>query len=224
MAWLPNLFAKSPFLPLIEHQRKAQECAEGVPALMAAALAEDHDTVAILAKQVSRLEHEADTLKTKVRDGLPKGIFMPVSRGDLLGVLEAQDEIADCAEDIGVLLTMRKMEAVPEEVAVMITELVDAVVRVVQKATAVVEKLDGLVSSSFSGPQVEKLLGLINLVDREEHAADKVQDRLAKTFFRHEDSFKPAAIVIWMKIFRKIGNLANNAERVTRRIRLFLAQ
>lgn len=224
MAWLPNLFAKSPFTPLIAHQRKAQECAEAVPALMAAALAEDYANVAILAKRTSTLEFEADALKTKVRDGLPKGIFMPVSRGDLLGVLEAQDEIADCAEDIGVLLTMRQMEAVPDEVATLITELVEASVRVVQKTTSVVERLDGLVKSSFSGPQVEKLLGLINLVDREEHAADKVQDQLAKAFFRHEDTFKPAAIVIWMKIFRKIGNLANNAERVTRRIRLFLAE
>jgi len=222
--WLSNLLSKSPFGPIIEHQATVQACADLAPPLVEACLAGDHDRLCDLAKQASKLEGEADAIKSRVRDHLPKSLFMPVSRGDILKVLSAQDSIADCAEDLGVLLTMRPMEPLPEEVAVLLRELVAASMAVVNKSTEVVERLDTLVNASFSGPEAWRVLEMITHLDRLEHEADKVQDQLAKTFYRHEDAFKPAALFIWMKIFNKIGDLANYSENMVHRIRLFMAQ
>ncbi|MFH1132000.1 MAG: TIGR00153 family protein [Pseudomonadota bacterium] len=222
-SWLTQLFVKSPFGPIQEHQKKIQESVEIVPRIVEACLCQDRVQVRELAKTLSILEGEADEIKTHVRDHLPKTLFLPVSRGDLLQVLSAQDKIADCAEDLGVLLNMRAMELPPEEVAVRLRELVVACVQVVRRSTEVVDELDDLVRSSFSGSAAKRLLEKIDIVDQEEHLADKVQDKLAKTFFRYEDQFKPAAIFLWMKVFNKIGDLANNAERMTHRIRLFIA-
>ena len=89
--WLSNLFARSPFGPLQEHQHKVEECAELVPSLMEACLQGNQQQVAELAKQISALEGEADDIKNQVRDQLPRSLFMPVSRSDVLQVLAAQD-------------------------------------------------------------------------------------------------------------------------------------
>jgi hypothetical protein len=222
--WISKLLVSSPFEPLQEHQQKVQQCAEMTVGLIDACLEGDYQQVKAVAKQVSMMEHEADILKNQVRDRLPHSLFMPVSRGDLLAVLAAQDSIADCAEDLGVLLTMRHMEPLPDELATLLRELAQSSLEVVRTSTQVVEQLNVLANSSFSGPEAQRVMGLIDELDRKEHLADKIQDRLAKRFFAHEDSFKPAAIVLWMKIFNKVGDLSNYAEKMTHQIRLFMAR
>ena len=199
-SWLTSLFARSPFGPIQEHQHKVEECAEMVLTVIDAFSAGNLERVRSMAKQISMLEAEADDIKNRVRDQLPRSLFMPVSRGDLLNVLAAQDAIADNAEDLGVLITMREMEPLPEEVATCLRELTAKCVEVVRQSTEVVDNLGDLVHASFTGPEAQKVLQLIDEVDRAEHEADKLQDQLAKTFFRNEDQFKPAAIFLWMKI------------------------
>lgn len=45
-------------------------------------------------------EHEADDMKHVLRHHLPKGLFMPVDRRDLLDVLMMQDAVINQAKDI----------------------------------------------------------------------------------------------------------------------------
>jgi len=220
---MSKLVTKSPFGPLQDHQALVQECAELAIPLVEACQKGDVEELARIAAETSRLESEADELKVQVRDQLPKSLFMPVSRGDLLKVLSAQDSIADCAEDLAVLITMRTMEPLPDELAEILREHVTGCIEVVKQSSNVVAELDNLVSASFSGPDANKVLEMMAELDRMEHEADKVGDRLAKAFFAHEDEFKPAAIFLWMKIFNKIGDLANYAESMINRIRLFMA-
>ncbi len=252
-SWMSRLLAKSPFGPLQEHMKKVVQCARIAPEIIEACLAGQMDRVRELAKELSRLEREADDIKRNVRDNLPRSLFMPVSRGDLLKVLSSQDDIADCAEDLGVLLTMRPMEPLPEEVERLLRKHTEACLAVVDKCTHVLEQLDTLVNASFSGPEAERVLkmmdelsdmeqldklveasfsgpeaqrvlALIDLLDQKEHQADKVQDQLAKIFFKHEDEFKPAALYVWMKVFNKVGDLANHSKKVAKNIRLFMAK
>lgn len=223
MSWLTKLIAPSPFSPLVELQAKISEGIERVPLLVDAVIAGNQAEVLKYAKELSKIENEADVMKTRLRDSLPRSVFMQVSRPVLLDVLSLQDSVADAFEDLGVLFSMRTMECPPKEVCELLKELVDSVVQVCNRASEVVNELPNLSGASFSGPEAQRVLTLIDLVDREEHLSDKIQDKLAKAFFRHEDSFKPAAIFLWMKIFNKIGDLANFSEKLTHRIRLFMA-
>ena len=223
MTWMSKLVTKSPFGPLQEHQRLVQKCAEQAIPMIESCQAGELEELARLAALTSKLESDADDLKVKVRDQLPRSLFMPVSRGDLLKVLSAQDSIADCAEDLAVLITMRPMEPLPQKLADILREHVTGCVEVVRQSTRVVDELDTLVSASFTGPDANRVLEMMTELDRMEHEADKVGDKLAKAFFQYEDEFKPAAIFLWMKIFNKIGDLANFAESMINRIRLFMA-
>lgn len=223
VSWFSNLFATSPFELLIEHQRKVLQCVKRVPEAIEAALEGDCDRTKQCAKNLSNLEGEADQVKARARDGLPNSILMPVSRADVLRVLSSQDSTADAAEDVGVLLSMRSLSRPPDSVVELLRQHVRAALTVVERATEVVETLDEVTQTSFSGAKAREMLSLVDEVKREEHLADKVQDQLAKEFFKHEDLFKPAEIILWIRVFERIAAIANNAKKTAQRVRLFVA-
>ena len=88
MPLLDKLFGKSPFGPVIQHAKKVYECIELVNPVIQAWLQEDWKKVEHLAKEVSDKEHEADKMKITIRSNLPKSLFYPVPRGDLLSRID----------------------------------------------------------------------------------------------------------------------------------------
>ncbi|MFZ9889510.1 MAG: TIGR00153 family protein [Myxococcota bacterium] len=218
-----KLFATNPFTPLRAHMQKTVECVEATRSLFDALWAGDQERVKEAAKVISQLEHEADIIKHEIRSNLGTSVFLPVDRRDLLSLLSGMDAIADHAEDLGVLLTLRWME-LPAPLKPFFEELRARVLTVVHRASDVIESFDSLVEAGFSGPDAEGMLTLVDEVCRLEHEADKAQDQFGKQLFAHEDDFKPAALFMWIKIANKVGDIANAAERMVNQTRLMVAR
>ena len=218
-----GLFAESPFGPLRELGVKVRACTAAVPELFEVFFEGDYEAVHAKAEEISHLEHEADVAKDKVRDKLPKTIFLPVDRRDLLDVIAILDAVADSAEDVAILFTLRKMEP-HEELVAPLKKLLRRVMAVVDQTVAVLEQLDVLVEAGFEGPEAVRLKEMIDELNRLEHEADIVQDDLARKLFALEDEIKPGSLFLWNKILNKVGDIANTAEKMGNRLRLFIAQ
>ena len=203
--------------------RKVKECVDRVVPLIEALIKGDYDEVEKETAVISKLEHKADLMKDVIRNELPRGIFMPVNRSDLLTVLSCQDDISDTAEDVGVLLTMRKM-VLPKELKPDLEIFLNQVMIVCNQSFTIMEEIDDLVETSFRGLEAEKVIQMIDELGTMEFEADKKQFILAKKLLAMEDSLKPLDIFMWIKIFEKIGDLANNAERMGNRLRLMLSK
>ena len=104
-----DLFAKSPFGPLQDHMRKVMDCVSLIPDLFRALEEEDENTFQDLVEKIKEAEHKADKIKNEIRGDLPKTVFTPVDRDDLLEVLSLQDSVSDYAEDVAVLLSMKTL-------------------------------------------------------------------------------------------------------------------
>lgn len=220
---LSNLLVKSPFPRVHELMDAARRCTDVVPALIEAVSAGDQAEVEKLAKRASQLEGEADVVKNALRGDLPKGLLMTVDRRDMLRLISEIDAIADAAEDIGVLLTLRPL-TVPEDMQTPIQLFVERVIETVDAASDLVHVTAALVETGFSGKPRERADALIREVGRREHEADKLQDQCAKLLFKHENDMSPIAILMWTKVLNKLGGLANHAENVGDQYRLFLAR
>ncbi len=220
---LANLIAKSPLPRVGEVMDRVVQCSELVPGLIEALVDGDQDRVRDLAKEISMLEHGADDAKNMIRGKMPVRLFMPVDRRDLLRLLSEIDRIADSAEDVGVLLTLREM-VVPEEMKTLLRLFVGRVLDAVRAAADLVGLLDGLLTSGFRGRIADRAQEMIEDLARREHEADKLQDQLAKTLFRLEETMPPVALFMWTKVLNKIGDMANHAENVGDQFRLFLAR
>lgn len=219
---LANLLIRSPLPRVGDLMTAVVECTEQVPVLIDHLISGDQAQIGEVAKNISTLEGKADDAKNLVRSKMPSRLFMPVDRRDVLKLVSEIDAIADCAEDVGVLLTLRALE-VPEELKPLLKSFVERVMNTVHESAKLVDMLDDLLESGFGGRPAEYAIAQAAIVGRAEHEADKIQDQCAKILFREEDSMPPAALFMWTKVLNKIGDVANHAENIGDQFRLFVA-
>ena len=218
-----DLFRRSPFQPLQEMMEKVKECAHQARPLYEALMKEDRENLHEIVNRISHLELEADEIKNRIRSTLPKGILMPVARGDILEILANEDAIADATEDVAVLMTLKDLKVAPQ-LKECLMDLVDKVIRVVDMAAKVIDELDALVEASFGGTEAQRVVSMIDEVCDMEHHADEVQRKVTKGLLNHEEVYTPGELWLWLKIVAKTGDIANYAERMCNRIRLFLSK
>ena len=218
-----NLFGKSPFTALQGHMRVVLECVQEIPALFEALADGDHDRVATVKTTIFEREAAADAIKNELRNRLPKSLFMPVDRRDLLEVLQMQDSIADTAQDIAGLLVERPME-LPEFMQEPMLALARRCVDVCEMSAKIIEELDELLAMGFRGREASKVEDMVGELNRIEDETDELGIELSRRLFQHEDDIKPVSVMMWYQLIQWVGDLADYAEKVGDRLRLLIAR
>ena len=217
------LLGKSPFKPMQAHMRIVNECTAQVPALFEALIAGDQSEVVKVKELIFAKEQEADDLNNELRARLPKSLFMPVDRRDLLELLEVQDSIADTAQDIAGLLIERDM-TVPEGMAEPLRELVQRCVDTCNLATKIIEEMDELVEAGFSGREAATVFDMAAQLNLIEDETDELGVKLTQILFSKEDEMKPVSVMFWYQMIQWVGDLADYSEKVGDRMRLLIAR
>jgi len=220
---LANLVKRSPLVSIQEHMRAVLECAREVPGLLEALSAGNSSEFEAIKDRISAKEDEADKIKNALRGRLPKSLFMPIDRRDLLEVLHIQDSIADTAQDIADLLYERQM-VIPEEMKEPILVATRSSLDVCEFSLKVIEELDELLEMGFRGNEAKQVEEMADKLNRIEDDADAAELALAQTLFRIESKLDPVSVIMWYRIIEWIGDLADHAEKVGDRIRLFIAR
>lgn len=219
---LANIFGQSPVRPLEKHIEIAHRCARQLPAFFAAAISGDWDKASAVRGEIESLEHKADDLKKKIRLNLPKSLFMPVPREDLLELLLVQDKIANRAKDVSGLVLGRKLQ-IPSAIAEQFLEFVDRNVDATKQARKSVRELDELFITGFRGAEVDLVSGMIEELDRIETDTDDKQAALRGALFKIEKSLDPIDAMFMYQVIELTGEIADMAERVGRRLELLLS-
>lgn len=218
-----DLFAKSPFGPMQDHVNKIMECVRLIPDLFRAIEAGDEEQIRVITEKVQKAEYEADEIKNQLRSDLPSTIFTPVDRDDLVDILSYQDHISDVAEDVVVLYGMKKLPF-PESIREIFWKFLDQVMVTVEQYAKINGTLDELMKASFGGAEAGKVLAMIATLGEMEHEADLKQADLVRKLLSLEEELGALNIILWMRIFQCVGDIANGAEKVGNRLRLFLSK
>jgi hypothetical protein len=219
---LANIFGSSPVRPLEKHIGIAFSCAKQLNGFFAAAIKGDWEKAAVVRGEIERLEHEADDLKKEIRLGLPKSLFMPVPREDLLELLLVQDKIANRTKDVSGIVLGRKLP-IPADIADQFLEFVDRNVDAAKQARKSVRELDELFTAGFRGAEVELVTALIDKLDQIETDTDDKQAALRASVYAIEDTLNPIDAVFLYQVIELTGEIADMAERVGRRLELLLS-
>lgn len=219
---LSGIFGSSPVQPLEKHIDVAYRCAKQLRGFFAAAVSGDWDEAATVRDKIDALEHEADEVKKQIRLHLPKSLFMPVPREDLLGLLLVQDKIANRTKDVSGLVIGRKMQ-IPATIAEQFLEFVDRNVDAAKQARKSVRELDELFTAGFRGAEVDLVSALIEELDRIETDTDAKQAALRAALFAIESTLDPVNTMFLYKVIELTGEIADMAERVGRRLELLLS-
>jgi predicted phosphate transport protein (TIGR00153 family) len=218
-----KLFGHSPFTAIQEHMGVVLECAREVQPLIEALVAGDQTRVIELKERIFEKEAEADQIKHELRAHLPKSLFMPVDRRDLLEVLQLQDTIANVAQDVAGLLIERKMK-IPDFLREPLIKLTSRCIDTVELSAKVINELDELLAIGFRGREVDRVDEMLKELNIVEDETDELGIALARALFDHEDEMKPVSVMMWYQIIEWIGDLADYAEKVGDHLRLLIAK
>lgn len=219
---LANIFGSSPVQPLEKHIDISYQCAKQLRAFFSAAVRGDWDGAVEARKEIVQLEHDADNLKKEIRLHLPKSLFMPVPREDLLELLLVQDKIANRTKDVSGIVMGRKMQ-IPAVIAEQFLDFVDRNIDAAKQARKSVRELDELFTSGFRGAEVTLVAAMIEELDRIETDTDDKQASLRAALFKIEDSLNPIDAIFMYQVIELTGEIADMAERVGRRLELLLS-
>ena len=221
MRSIAKVFGRSPFVPLQMHMEKVAECVDRVQKIFEPYRQGDMDKVQSLAEEMSKLEHEADHLKHNIRNNMPRGLFMPVDRANLLRILSTQDSIANHAENIGVILTF-KQASVFNGFDPIFDTFLEKGIETFGIARSIVEELDELLETGFGGAEANSVRDLVDKVALKEHETDVCQHGLVRELLAHEDVISYGDFFLWTRIIRQIATIADKSESLAVEVRTIL--
>ena len=168
------------------------------------------------------LEHEADDLKAQIRSQLPKSMFMPVAREDLLELVLVQDRIPNLAKDVSGLVVGRRMQ-IPDVMQQPFLDYVSRNIDAAKKARKTIRELDELYETGFRGAEVELVSGFIAELDEIENETDKLQAAIRTQLFEIESELPPVNVMFLYQVIELVGEIGDMAERIGRRLELLIS-
>lgn len=218
-----NMFGPSPIRPIEQHIRKAHQCAKQLYPFFEAILKKDWRTANHIKDKIIALEKEADCIKRDLRLNLPTGLFLPVSRTNLLELLNVQDKIANKAEDIANLIISREM-TIPESLVSSFMPFLHRCLDASKQACKAINELDELLETGFRGSEVKIVEEMILRLDEIEQDSDAQLSDLRHRIFALEPQMSPIDAIFLYKLVQWIGELAEHAQTVGARLHILIAR
>lgn len=220
---ISDMLGRSPVEPLQRHIKIACDAAALLPTLIEATNLNDWVKAEEITNQIRQLENEADDIKINIRANLPKSLFMPVPRQDLLELTLVQDRVANISKSIAGMVLVRRMQ-IPASMYEEFLEFTNRCVDASMKAKESMNELDELYETGFRGAEVQVVEKLISKLDTIETETDRMQSSLHKALFGMEKDLPPVDVMFLYKLIDMMGDVADYAERIGRRLELLLAK
>jgi len=217
------LFGRSPIRPIQQHMAKAQSCITLLGDFLEASYNKDWLKAEEIQLAIHNTENEADALKREIRTHLPRSLWLPVARNDLLEMLQIQDRLANQARDIAGIMLGRKIE-IPEELIACVRDYYQKNLNTSMQALKAINELDELLETGFRGKEAALVEGLVVELDELEHQSDVSQVKLRAMLFQLEDSLPPVHVMFLYKIIDRLGELADISQKVGSRLLLLIAK
>ena len=217
MSTIGKLFGRSPFSQIQLHMNQVAKCINKLIEALAAMQQGEFEKLEPLASEVSRLEHQADQIKNDIRNRLLKRFFMPIDRSEVLEIVALQDSLADAAEDLCVVMTMKKLpifDSFRDE----FKKLIEFNLQAFHGVEKIIALLDELLESGFGGPEGERIRAMAHDVAYAEHQADLVQAKLLKSLYALDTEFSVGEFHLWMRVTRILSRISNVSENLANKI------
>ena len=220
---LGRLFGQSPIGPIQEHMQVAEEAASFLPQLVQASIDDDWQRAKEINRLINKAEADADKMKRDIRKNLPRSLFLPVPRGDLLELVTVQDKVANVAEDIGVLIIGRQMQF-PDKLQQPLLDFLDACLLAVNQCLAAIQELDELLEVGVTGREVKRVEKMLKELDKTEARCDKTAMKGRRILFKLEADHPPIDVMFLYRVLALISKLADVAESVGDRLQIIIAR
>jgi len=170
----------------------------------------DGEKATVIYERIQTLESDADRVRRKMETDMYSGAFLPNFRGDLLGLIESVDKIANKAEFVADLIELQH-PVIPDE-------LKDGILRQIDLSLETFRMLKRSIEYLFE--DLQKAGEYVILTEKREHEEDEVERGNIKKLF--ELDIERCAKLEIKEIIRSIGDIADRAEDSSDRVEIII--
>ena len=214
-------FMTSPFDGLQAHAEKVKECAWSFQQAIECHITDQCEKFEEFRLEVDQLESEAESIKKRIRDHLPKGILIPVDKFQLFRYMRQQDKVLDAIEEALDWLSFRPEPGIPAALEKDFFLLVDAVLDPVEEMCRLVQEA-GKYFRSYSEKQRKFVKDIVHTLARQEHEADKVEDGIKEKLLNMK--IETTTVFHMIRLAETIGSIADHAENAADMVRSMIAR
>ncbi len=190
----------------LEHLRLAQQ---NFSQAIASCLAGDaRDDFMILADETHRFESKADDVREEIKTLMYSKVLLPESRGDIMGLLEAIDQIPRFFEIALNIIRTQKL-AIPDLIVSDVRELVSVSM---ETCDLMITQVEDLLQRGGRIPE------LLNVIDEKESQCDVIERRIMNTIF--DSDIDPFLKIQLKELVIFLGEISDQADRVSKRINI----
>jgi predicted phosphate transport protein (TIGR00153 family) len=200
-----------------------KQCADLLRECVTEYAEEDFEQAEETVLQISRLEHEADKLKTYIRENMPRSIMMPVDRGDLLDYLREQDHVSDTIEAVALTMSLRRTK-LPASLKKDLQDLTRKVCDVVDIVPLAMKAMNELLDQTFLRKKETRVEEYVSLLNEKEQLTDVLELKMRQYLYDLEANLSFAEFYHIMTIVKLLAQTADHAENCGDRIRLMIAK
>ena len=220
--YFSKIFGASPVGPIQEHMELCYKAAKELITFIDCAAQGDWEQAQESRDRIVQLENEADEIKKQIRSHLPKSMFMPVAREDLLELVLVQDRIPNRVRDVSGLVIGRKMQ-IPATMHDSFLAFVSRNVDAAKKARKTIRELDELYETGFRGAEADLIESLVDELDQIENDTDDMQAGLRTQLYAMEKDLQPIDVMFLYRVIEVTGDIGDMAERIGRRLEVMIA-
>lgn len=212
---------RSPFRGVREHAEKVKECAWAFQHAIECHFSSKCDTFEELRENVVQLENEADEIKRKVREQIPKGASMRVDRFQLFMYMKEQDKVLDAVEDALDWISYRSEPGIPKSLEKEFLLLMEAIIDPIEELSQMVAEA-GKYFDRFSEKNRKAALDIIQNLNKQEHDADKAEDMIKQKVLNMD--MDAVTVFHTVRLAEIIGSVADHAENAGDMMQAMLAK
>ena len=216
---ISEVISNSPLALLERHAGVCVDCVERLPLYFQEVQSGRWARAEEVREEICRFEGLADELKQDVRSNLPRGLWMSVSRADLLELVRVQDKMANGVKEVSGISLGRQL-AFPSPLTEDLNEFVDVVVAVSSSVVKIIGATRELSRSAFGTRQTNVILDFVSQVEAGERRSDDMQAALRARVREHEIDLPPVDAMFLYQLLAAIGEIADNAEKVAHRAQI----
>jgi predicted phosphate transport protein (TIGR00153 family) len=220
---LAKLFGPSPVTPIQHHMSTCEQCALEIIPFFTATFKRDWPLAERHGARITELELDADKLKKQIRMNLRRSLFLPVSRNNLLEIVQIQDRIANGTKDIAGLVIGRQLE-LPEPLQPLLAGFVEVSISAVTLARVAMDELNDLITTGFTGQEIEFVEKILERLHAAEHDADVQQIELRRALIDYEHELDAIDVMFIYKVIDRIGDVSDDAQTVGNRMMYLMAK
>ena len=216
---ISDVISNSPLALLERHAGVCVDCVERLPLYFAEAQANRWGRANDVREEICRFEGLADELKQDVRSKLPRGLWMSVSRADLLELVRVQDKMANGVKEVSGISLGRQL-AFPAAMTSEVADFIDVVVQVSRVVVKIIGATRELSRSAFGTRQTNVILDFVSQVEADERRSDEMQATLRARLREYEAELSAVDAIFLYQLLATIGDIADNAEKVAHRAQI----